>query len=252
MILTNGSRGLLSFAYSLLGLARTCAMPRKSERDGKLDFTKLNFPGKLRPEAGRGAQMDLARLPVRTQLTIVLLVVTVLISAVAALNTSNYQQFFPALEQLQVSIISIHANPSSQSLNGSVTFAIENPTGYSGLAMKDLLTNFTVTFPNMTIPQGSILYGGSLKRLNPNSPIDITLELVGSGTGPDQVTKLIKNGAIPQYAFTINLILTTFLDQVLGMTIPYQCPSTTTPVACEQVGIIVTSNGGGPSGGGGR
>jgi len=219
----------------------------------KVDFAKLKLSEIRRLGLDGRSRMDLATLSRRTQLTLVLLVGTILISSVAALNTSNYQQFFPALEQLQVKVVSVHANANSQSLNGSVTFTIKNPTGYSGLIMQSLLTNFTVTFTNgTTIPQGTLDYTGVPKKLNPTSPVNITLLLVGSGTGPLQVTQLIKDGAIPQYAFSVNIILTTFLDQVLGITIPYQCPPTRSPITCEEVGIFLTSHGGVSGGGGGR
>jgi hypothetical protein len=196
--------------------------------------------------------MDLATLPARTQLTIVLLVGTTLMSTVAALNTSNYQQFFPALEQLQVRVASLHSSPNNQSLNGTVILTLENPTGYSGLVMQSMITNFTVTFANgTTIPQGTIDYNGIPKRLDPTTPVNITLQLVGSGTGPEQVTQLIKDGQIPEYAFSVSLILSTFLDQVLGMTIPYQCSATTGPISCDQIGILLTPHGGVSGGGGG-
>jgi hypothetical protein len=193
--------------------------------------------------------MSTTNLSLRNQLLIVFVVSTAILSTVGGLDAANYQQFFPALQQLQVSIVSLQAQPDNQSLNGVVTVAIKNPTSYTGLGLQSFATNFTTVSSNGTsIPEGSILFTPRVNPLNPGSTIRYTLQFVGSGSGPRQVTQLLKDGRTISYVFELILFPTTFFDRVISLSIAYQCTSSGSASACQQQGIIaITSGTGGPT-----
>jgi|SRR6266699_1204656 len=193
--------------------------------------------------------MSMTNLSPRNRLVVVFVLATALLSTVGGLDTANYQQFFPALQQLQVSITSLQAQPDNQSLNGVVTFAIKNPTSYTGLGLQSFAVNFTTVSSNGTsIPEGSILFSPRVNPLNPGSTVRYTLQFVGSGAGPRQVTQLLKDGRTISYVFALLLFPTTFLDRVISLTIAYLCISSGNAAACQQQGvIIITSGTGGPT-----
>jgi hypothetical protein len=144
----------------------------------------------------------------------------------------------------------VQASPDNQSLHGTVIITVANPTTYTGLGLQSLSSNFTVIISNGTlIPQGVIPFTIRSSPLAPSSSVNVTLPLVGSGTGPQVITRLIKDGKGISFAFTVDLFLTTFLDGVVGISALYQCTNGTT--VCEQQGIIIIPRGtGGPARGG--
>jgi hypothetical protein len=193
--------------------------------------------------------MSTTNLSPTNQLLVVFVVATAILSTVGGLDAANYQQFFPALQQLQVSIISLQAQPDNQSLNGVVTFGIKNPTSYTGLGLQSFSTNFTTVSSNGTsIPEGSIIYTPRMSPLSPGSIIRYTLQFVGSGSGPRQVAQFIKDGRTISYVFEVILFPTTFFDRVISLSIAYQCTSSGSAAACQQQGILVITSGtGGPT-----
>ncbi len=199
--------------------------------------------------SGWALEMSMMNLSPRNQLVVVFVLATALLSTVGGLDTANYQQFFPALQQLQVSITSLQAQPDNQSLNGVVTFAIKNPTSYSGLGLQSFATNFTTVSSNGTsIPEGSIIYTPRISPLSPGATIRYTVQFVGSGSGPRQVTQFIKDGRTISYVFALILFPTTFFDRVISLSIAYLCTSSGSAAACQQQGIIIITSGtGGPT-----
>ncbi len=197
--------------------------------------------------------MELEKLPRKTQLLLAFLVATIVLSTVGALDTLNYVQYFPALEQLRVNVQSLQYRPNNSSLNGNVTLQFENPTGYTGLGLQALNVNFTIIAnESTTIPQGVISYTIFPATLDPSSMINYTLPLDGNGNGPSTVTQTLKTGGTIRFIFSVDVFLKTFLDAVYRTSIPYQCTNNQIPASCDQIGILILSKNGGPSGGGGR
>jgi hypothetical protein len=84
--------------------------------------------------------------------------------------------------------------------------------------------------------------------LSPGTTTSFTLPFIGSGTGPERVAQLIKEGRTISYVFAVTLFPSTFFDRVISLSIGYQCTSSGAPAACEQQGIIVVTSGtGGPA-----
>lgn len=190
-------------------------------------------------------------------LTLVLLFTSAGTGANAALGTINYFQFFPALQQLQVSLTDLQWSSTSLSLNITVGFSTVNPTDYNGISLNVLRSFLEIVLNDndtiiQSVPQNSLK--GPLTR---NTPLSTSTSFVGTTTTPQRVAAAIASGADIIFVFYVDLILNTFLDRAASTIVSYTCQSRTGPGTCVQTLIQInpsrdfTSTGVGGGGGGG-
>ncbi len=168
--------------------------------------------------------------------------------------TANYYQFYSSLQAVRVSLTSLHWVADNRSLNGTVTFALANPSNYKGLGLGTFKMDWEIDGMNGTIklPQGvPTLPPRMPKTLDPSQPFSIILQ--GGGDAPRQVT-LIRSipGGDVKFIFHVDLVLSSFLDSVATAQTSYNCVSQEGPGTCQQVGIEIlpqTRSGGGGGGG---
>jgi len=186
------------------------------------------------------------RVSKRTALALVLAVITMTSSVLAVPTTTNYFQFFNSLAQIQLNITSFHyrtiTNPSEAIAN--ISFTILNPTEYRGITMQLFEPIVIVLASNQTVtsPLGLSL-AQQRSPLDPGKNVPFAFPFNSTWSQSWQNT---------EFVFTIQLGLSTFLDQAASIVATYQCVSNGTPVACEQAAVSIqgtASPGGGRAGG---
>jgi hypothetical protein len=176
-------------------------------------------------------------------LALVLTVITVSSSALDVQSTINYFQFFNSLAQLQLNITSFHyrtiTSPALAIAN--ISFAIYNPTEYRGITLQLFEPTIVITASNQTVtnPLG-------LSLVQPRSPLDPGKNIPFAFPFNSTWNQSWRN---TEFVFTIQMSLSTFLDQAASIGATYVCVSNGTPTRCEQVAVSIQGTGGG---GGGR
>ncbi len=165
-----------------------------------------------------------------------------------SLAVGNYLQFFPAMEKTSLRIESAEVLPTDRGHYMELAFVVENPTGYSGIAVRAFQASLTFKYPNGT----KIAYGSP-----PNPPMSI------SPLPPHSTVKILWRAPIPRQTWggiaeefqtgkvfaslDASLNVSTFLDNVSWIIISYQCTLEKSPVSCDR-GLAAAVS---PTGGGG-
>jgi hypothetical protein len=170
--------------------------------------------------------------------------ITLFASAVAAQDTANYFTFYNALSRVKLNLISLEYTPRSYYAAANINFTVENPTSYRGLAVQFFEPSFIVNASGTgsTTQSQAVILPQHTKGLEPGKIVKIAFPF--NSTWDQSWTS-------PQFDFTINLSLSTFLDQAAAVTAVYVCQSTGGPSTCvqEAVGIEATGPSGGRGGG---
>ena len=191
----------------------------------------------------------------RDALTLIFLATTIISAGVAAISTNHYVEFFPAMQQLRLGISSFTFSPTNTSLGAVVSFAILNPSSYTGIGVTDFVTNFTVQAPgNNIIPQGVVNFNFKPASLDPQKTVTVSIPITGSGNGPYYVHQLLSQYTTAQFRFnfTSTVFLSTFLQNYATVQTDYECTTTVNVGSCAEVGVLLkTHPGPGTSAGGG-
>jgi hypothetical protein len=157
----------------------------------------------------------------RGTLSIVFLAMTAIASAAAAQSTSNYLQFYPALQQLQLEPSKFQWNGNATYLNGTAVFILTSRSAYRGMTFTGVQPSLEIDIPNRTLLQ--FLFPPSIpyQSLNPTTPVTINIPFIGAIDTPQLVNKVPKRDV--QFLFNINIQLSTYLDKVATFTLLYQC-----------------------------
>jgi hypothetical protein len=186
-----------------------------------------------------------ARISKRGALALVLVVITGTSSALAVPSTANYFQFYNSLAQLQLNITSFHyrtiTNPALAIAN--ISFTIYNPTRYRGITMQlfEPLIVITASNQSVTSPLG-------LSLVQPRSSLDPGKNVPFAFPFNSTWNQSWRN---TEFVFTIQIGLSTFLDQAASIVATYICVSNGTPTPCDQVAVGIQGTGGGGGGRGG-
>ncbi|HYY91441.1 MAG TPA: hypothetical protein VE955_05575 [Candidatus Dormibacteraeota bacterium] len=196
------------------------------------------------------------RIAGRDKVLIILALVTLVSASVAAVYSSNYYQFYPALEQLQVSNPAMFFAPTNNSLNGYAIFTVTNPTSYNGLAMSQFEPSFEVYAPNGTlIPAGSLIsFIPPRDALTPNTVLRYNITFSGSGSGVYQVWQMVNTGSNPDsfsFNFTIAIYVSTFIQTFASVHAVYVCGTHIGGGSCLQAAVVLNSTPTPSAGGGG-
>jgi hypothetical protein len=202
-----------------------------------------------------GHVTEVASAKARETLILIFLAVTLTSAGVGGAFTTRYSQFFPALQQIQLSIPSFTFNPTNTSLNARVDFAITNPSSYSGFTLTDFLANFTIQAPgNIVIPQGLIPSYLTRSSIDPGKPVRFGISFSGFLSAPYQVYQIIRGGATTsqfRFNFTATMFLSTFLDAYTSVIVVDQCTTTIQIGSCIEAALLLKTNpGASPYGGG--
>jgi hypothetical protein len=178
----------------------------------------------------------------RAALAIALTVITLVSSAVATMDTANYFRFFDALARVQLNLTSLQYTPRSYFAEANITFTIQNPTGYRGLAMQFFEPSFVVNATGATVISQGVVIQQQTRSLEPDKKVTVAFPF--NSTWNQSWSK-------PQFVFTINIGLSTFLDQAATVSSIYLCQSRGGPGTCEQLAVGIEGTGPFGRGGGG-
>jgi hypothetical protein len=159
----------------------------------------------------------------RGTLSIIFLVTTAVAFTAAAQSTSNYLQFYPALQQLQLQFSKFQWNGNATYLNGTAVFTFASKSSYRGMTFTGVQPNLEIDIPNRTLLQYLFPPSIPYQPLNPTTPVTINIPFIGAPDTPQLVNK-VPNQSI-QFLFDINIQISTFLDKVTTFTLAYQCVS---------------------------
>ena len=172
------------------------------------------------------------------------LIVTVAAASFATYTTLNYFQFYPALTGLHLSIIQLTAIPQGSAMNTTVIFKLENPTDYRGLVVNYFNPVYSIVSGSAVVFATTALDSPIFASyLAPKTPQNVTLQFNSQNPGNRSY----------QFQFSIDLVLSTFMDQSASFIASYDCISPPSPVPCTQTTLTPRSNlglGGGGGGGG--
>ncbi|MBO0888572.1 hypothetical protein J2P12_05670 [Candidatus Bathyarchaeota archaeon] len=201
--------------------------------------------------------MEKSRRIAGREFVIILLALVTLVSAsIAGVYSSNYYEFYPALQQLQVTNPAMSFAPNSTSLNAYAIFTVTNPTSYQGLTLYGFEPSFNVYAPNGTlIPAGSLIsFIPPLEPLTPSTVLRYNISFTGSGSGVNQIWQMVNAGANPagfNFNFTIGIGVRTFIDTFATVHAVYLCSSHIGGGDCVQAAFSLSSAPtSGPGGGG--
>jgi hypothetical protein len=186
--------------------------------------------------------LTLKKISKRTALAILLAAITIVASAVAAQDTANYFAFYNALARVKLDIASFSYTPVSYYATVDVSFTIKNPTSYRGLALQFFEPRFMVNASGTTTPSQALIIPQQTKSLDPGQVVKITFPF--NSTWNQSWTN-------PQYIFTIDLSLSTFLDPAAAISAIYLCQTSGSPGTCDQLTVGIEALGPSASGGGG-
>jgi hypothetical protein len=161
----------------------------------------------------------------------------------ATSSAINYNQFYKALAQMQVSLASFQVSQGSPGSNVIVIFSVLNPTGYQDMILKDFAISFTVN--NST---GSQIQGNTaLSALAPSVSLDPMV--VRNVTMNFQMQNLQPKNYV--FLFTVVIDLSTFLDSLVFLQSAFSC-NTSKAEICPIISTTATAVGlfGGGGGGG--
>jgi hypothetical protein len=192
--------------------------------------------------------MPLRKISNRALIGIIFTLTTITLSAVAAVSTANYLQFFPAVQQVQLELSSFQWNDTNGSLNATAIFAVWTTGSYQGLNLQSLQTGVDIKLPNQTLTQGQLL-SPAQAPLRQGAKINVTLPFTGVLSTGQQVAKFPRQDV--QFTFAVTIVLSTFLDKVNRFEAIYNCQSSGGPGNCVETGILISSSSGGPIVGGG-
>ena len=186
-------------------------------------------------------------------------VIFVLVAAsslvVAAFGTVNYLRFYPALQSLRLQLADLTYTSQPDLLNGTATFTILNPTPYEGLAVRIFEGVFNITLNrNTTLVLGSVGYVSYSSPIPPGVIGTIRVPFRPPGFAASSVYDTLASGGEVRFDFVIDLILSTFLDKVSGVSVTYICEATQGQGTCEQAYVqllVRPAQGLGGGGGGG-
>ena len=165
--------------------------------------------------------MAAGRLSRRGALSIIFLVTTAVASTAAAQSTSNYLQFYPALQQLQLQLSKFQWNGNTTYLNGTAVFTFASKSSYRGMTFTGVLPGLEIDIPNRTLPQYLSTPSIPYQPLNPTTPVTISIPFIGAPDTSQLVNKVPRQDI--QFLFNINVQISTFLDKVTSFTLLYQC-----------------------------
>lgn len=193
----------------------------------------------------------------RDQLTIAFAAVTLILLVVAAVGTTNYYRFYPAITQLHVKMASLQTTRFNNT-NGvyalaiKVIFTVENPIDYNGLLARNFESTLDIIgmsqTANTTVNEGSLPYIATTGPLSKGNIVSVAFPAYNA-TG-NAVALANQPGTQLQFVFHLNFVLSSFLNKVSTLIANYQCSSTGSATPCLQAGITF-QNSGGPSVGGG-
>jgi hypothetical protein len=165
--------------------------------------------------------MAVSRLSRRGTLSIIFLATTAVASAAAAQSTSNYLQFYPALQQLQLQPGKFLWNGNATYLNGTAAFTLASGSSYRGMTFTGVQPSLEIDIPNRTLLQYLFPPSIPYQPLNPTTPVTINIPFIGAPDTPQLVNKVPNQDV--QFLFNINIQISTFLDKVTSFTLLYQC-----------------------------
>ena len=176
-------------------------------------------------------------------LATVLVLIAVTSSTVAAFSTANYFQFYTALGQLQLNLKSLAYKTVGNLAEANITFTLDNPTEYRGISMLLFEPNFVVNASGETVtrPLGLSIVQ-EISKLDPGKIVRVAFPFNSTWNQSWQNA---------QFVFTVNINLSTFLDQAASISTTYLCVSGGSPSTCEQVAVRIQGTGGFHGGGGG-
>jgi len=199
--------------------------------------------------------LDFGKMTRRDRLTLFFLLLTITASVFTAVGTLNYMQFYPALLKLQLNLTNLEWATSTDQLEARAIFVLTNPTSYSPLVMKAFEGEFDIQLNgNTTIPQGSFPSARTLP-LQPGVLNTITISFEGTAEAARQVATAQATGEEVKFLFIIDIVLSTFLDKMTGISLSYVCEASRGPGSCKQEAFVFSiwpdqaSAGGGGGGG---
>lgn len=189
----------------------------------------------------------------RNVLTGAFVLFTIVLGVVAGIGIVNYYQFFPALAHIRVEMTSLQWTPLNTTmgptLETSVAFRVQNPTGYKGLFAENFESSLDIlsTARNVTIPQGSIPSARTAGPLNPGDVIRVQFNTFNTTSD----AAILASQTQVTFVFTVRFVVSSFLDNMGLLLVSYQCASPGGPVACSQDSVTIVTRAGGSGGGGG-
>ena len=198
--------------------------------------------------------MLLAGTSKRDLLTLAFAGITLVALVVAAFGAVNYNRYYPAITQIQTSVVSLNTTTIGNIIEVQLAFTVKNPTDYQGLSFSRFESTYSVLYvmsptSNVTAPGGNLPYTTMNGPLSPGtiqnvplSPFNITANPTQS-TGPPP-TKIV-------FFFQPHFVLSSFLNKVTMVIPTYECTSSGDPTTCDQTGLTLVTAPGGQGGGGG-
>jgi len=197
----------------------------------------------------------------RSLVTIILALTTLTSASVAAAYSINYYQFYPALQQLEMSNPTMSFSPTNSSLNAYAIFTLVNPTSYTGLTLAEFEPTVDVYGPGGGyIPAGNFIeFIPPRASLDPGKAISENVSFSGSGSGVLEIYNMVHPSSgqpIPlsdfNFNFTIGVTLNTFLQTFTAIRLVYTCYTHFGGgVACSEIAVLLNSTPTPSAGGGG-
>jgi len=189
----------------------------------------------------------------RDLLTVLLVTIAVSSVVIGGASTANYFQFYSSLQQLQLNLVSLQWETNGTAIDALANFTIVNPTGYVGLNLKLFQGIFDIRGinSNVSVPFGALPLAEAQGPLGPGFARIVTIPIDAGGRQGLQANELLQNGDQIEFVFSIDLVLSTFLDKASGVSAAYECTGTSGPGTCEQLSVAVLTSSEGGGGGGG-